>query len=264
MYVYGDEAGIFSLKRPDSNDLTTQSIDGVFTPGTFSLSHNYVKFENVSIGEPNQIQLIYSNKLSAVQLVGKRVPFAVQNGTVIDARNYDVAFDTNARDGEITKWGPDLGTYVSFLDAGEYMEYNITVTPATMGRYTVAAHVDCNWGPASMRIYLDGANMGLLTHAITNTHDLVLTNNATPVTINLFPGNHVFKWYKISLQYHDIADFVFTYTGSVTLANCAEVAAYGFNYAGDLTGDCKVNLADLVILVADWADCYDPQAGACN
>lgn len=262
MYVYADEASSFSIQ--DGNNITTLSIDGNFTPGEFVEGGNYVVFENVALGDPNQVYLTYTNRLSGIQLVSKKTPVSIQNGTVIDARNYDVAFDTNARDGEITRYGPDLGTYVSYLDAGEYMEYNITVTPETMGRYTVASHVDCNFSAASMRIYLDGVNMGLLTHAITNNHDLVLTNNATPVTMNLFPGNHVFKWFKATLQYHDIADFVFTRTGSVTLANCAEVAAYGFNYTGDLTGDCKVDLADLALLIADWANCYNPEPGACN
>jgi hypothetical protein len=42
------------------------------------------------------------------------------------------------------------------------------------------------------------------------------------------------------------------------------VKTYGFNYAGDLTGDCQVNLADLMLLIADWANCYNPQPGVCN
>jgi len=33
--------------------------------------------------------------------------------------------------------------------------------------------------------------------------------------------------------------------------------------AGDLNGDCKVDLKDLTIFVSSWLDCNDPQNSFC-
>ena len=45
---------------------------------------------------------------------------------------------------------------------------------------------------------------------------------------------------------------------------CAELRGLGFGVAGDVNGDCYVNLADLAIMASEWLYCMAPDDAACD
>ena len=271
VYLYGNSAGSFKLT--DANSVSPRiiaagAVTGTVTPGVFELGKNYVVFENISIADPNSVRLWYSNELNGIQLVGKKMPVQIQKtGTVISAVNYTAAYDTNSRDGEPTRYGPDtgytagIGSYVSYLAPGEYMDYDITVDLENMGQYSLTAGVVTASGSASMQIFIDGVLLGAVTCP---QYADGMIYETTARTINLFPGSHTITWKTPTIRYNNIVDLRLNYSGPVVMSNCAQVRTYGFNYPGDLTGDCRVDMQDLALIIENWANCYDPQPGACD
>jgi hypothetical protein len=45
--------------------------------------------------------------------------------------------------------------------------------------------------------------------------------------------------------------------------NCSEVIAAGHRLAGDIDGDCRIDLNDIAVLVVNWLACNDPKNGSC-
>jgi hypothetical protein len=258
VYVYGNTAGSFTLLENDGKTQTTKGVTG--TTAGFVEGENYVIFSAVSIGEPNAVLITYSNQINAIQLVSLKEPVAVSDGIVIDARNYDVAYDTNARTGPgSNQWGPDIGVYVHYLDRNEYMDYDITVDAASQGQYEIAMGVTTNWSAMSVDLYLDGILLGTVTSPQRSGDNAVyVTDNA--VVANLFEGSHILKWKTSTAVYGDIVDLRFTYLSEITMETCEDVYTYGLNLAGDITGDCRVDIEDLAVVAADWARNNDPEA----
>ena len=82
--------------------------------------------------------------------------------------------------------------------------------------------------------------------------------------VDSLEGSHTFKWAHIGGEYgYNISHFKFEYEGEVEMNDCNDVYLYGFNYAGDLTGDCRVDVNDFALLVEDWLNCYNPDPNVC-
>ena len=45
---------------------------------------------------------------------------------------------------------------------------------------------------------------------------------------------------------------------------CEQAKQMGYEQAGDLDGDCRVNLNDFAIFAAEWASCFDPENVNCD
>ncbi|HOT73634.1 MAG TPA: hypothetical protein PLX18_10530 [Anaerohalosphaeraceae bacterium] len=260
LIVYGSEAGTFTLA--DSNDiiLGTASVSGGVSEG-FVEGGNYVVFENVPLGNPNMIRLYYTNVINGLQLVSTKRPFVISpssdpNDNTIDARNYDVAFDTNGRGGEITFYGPDLGNYVHYLDTGEYMIYDLFVPEDAQGKYLLSADFVTLWGAAGLNMYLDGKFLGTLTQA-QHQEDPKVYHSLEELPVNLFAGPHDLKWANTEL-YFDVVRLQLVYVGPISLDNCEDVYLYELEPAGDLNRDCRVDLADLAEMVNSWLVDYNP------
>jgi hypothetical protein len=271
IYVYGRDAGTFKLTR--YGVVTTQTVSGDANAGEFKLGQNYVIFSNVDINNANSndIYLTYTNKLNALQLVKKKLPVAVKNGTIIWAGKWDVAGERNIRSDDPCGFAPDTmgaepNIYVGILEVGEFMGYDITVDDVNQGRYNIA--IDVNTGGQyrinPLRIYLDDKFVGDVCDMTTNPPE----NLTTTVSVNLFKGSHTVKWH---LPYQGFASSTgsnlyylkFTRTGNIAMNDCNEVGFYGFRYPGDLTGDCAVALDDLALLVDNWLICNNPDPNGC-
>lgn len=261
MYVYGNTAGIFTIADGETI-LDTQSVTG--TVSGLVEGENYVVFENVPLGNPNMIRLYYTNEINGIQLVSRKVPFAVipsddPNDNLIDARNYDVAFDTNARTGDgSNQWGPDIGTYVHYLDTGEYMIYDLVVDAAAEGQYDLSADFVTFWGAAALDMSLDDSLVGTLTQTH-HDQDSTVYRSVENLRINLFQGAHTLKWANTEL-YFDVVQLRLTYVGPIILEDCEDVYLYGLQPAGDINTDCRVDFDDLAMIVNDWLFNYDPEA----
>lgn len=262
IYVYGSEAGAFRIRNSviDQN----QSVSGGFI-GDFNEGQNYVVFNGVSIDEANEVYLTYTNVLNGLQLVKLKEPVAMSSYTVISAPDYDLAYETNQRVGEGSPFGPDIVgdpvPMVAYLDAGEYMEYDIIVDEANEGFYNIVAYLNTPEGLADdLDIYLDGLLLGTLYLGTTQ----VYWPSENNVSVNLFEGSHTFKWVSTGPElWFNIADFEFTRVDDVVMNDCNDVYKYGFNYAADYTGDCHVDEEDLALLVDNWLNCYDPNTDNC-
>ncbi|HOK67456.1 MAG TPA: hypothetical protein PK054_10175 [Anaerohalosphaeraceae bacterium] len=261
LIVYGSQAGTFTLA--DGNDiLASKSVTGG-VPSGFVEGGNYVVFQNVTLGQPNMIRLYYTNVINGLQLVSRKTPVTIEpssdpNDNLIDARNYDVAFDTNARGGEITIYGPDLGNYVHYLDTGEYMIYDLYVPQESQGKYLLSADFVTYWGAAGLNLYLDNKPLGSLTQT-QHQEDSTIYRSLEDLPVNLFAGIHELKWANTQL-YFDVVRLRLTYEGPISLDNCSDVYLYELEPAGDLNQDCRVDLEDLSVLVNNWLVNYDPEA----
>lgn len=261
MYVYGDSAGEFIIA--DGNDILGQaSVTG--TVSGFVAGQNYVVFQDVPLGNPNMIRLYYSNELNGIQLVSNKVPFTVvpstdPNDNLIEAQNYDVAYETNSRSGEFNPYGPDIGNgFVSYLDTGEYMEYDLAVDNAAQGQYAITMGVTTTYSNMSMEISLDGTLLGTLTSPQREGDENIYeTDNS--VIANLFEGTRVLKW-EVPQVFSNIAYIKMGYIGPITLETCDDVYLYGLQPAGDINEDCIVDIQDLAEIAAVWAVNYDPEA----
>lgn len=265
IYVYGANAGDFTVKSPTYN--STKHVSGVAPPGGFAEGGNYVVFPAVLIDDSNTVLLSYTNMLNGLQLIKLKQPVAIQDGTEINAPDYDVAYDTNRRGGEGQHFGPDVNNlYVFYIDDGEYMKYDITVDEANQGRYDILAWVNTQWEYCTnLNVYLDDIWLGVLKLEEDSTAEppnYDPTQNS--VSVNLFKGSHTFKWAHIGTGYgYNISSFTFTRTGDVIMNDCNDVYTYGLNYAGDFNGDCRVDERDLALIVDNWLVCYDPNANNC-
>jgi len=256
LYVYGDSAGDFYLT--DANDVVFASGSVTGTVSGFVEGENYVVFENIDIANPTSVRLVYTNELNGVQLVKRSSPKVIVNHNntadpndyTINAPDYDAAFDTNKRSGENTLYGPDTNEdEIFYIDTGEYMDYDIVVDAANEGKYNL--YVDLGGeNDLTLQIYLDGNLRGTVTANGGARSD--------GVPMNLLAGTHTVRWQATS-GYANVDDLVFNYAGTVSFADCQEIQSYGLNPAGDLTGDCRVDLDDLAVVLADWAVCYDPE-----
>lgn len=262
MYVYGNSPGFFYLVDPNGVSLAdVQEVTGTETAGVFELGKNYVIFEDVSIAEPLSVVLVYTNELNGIQLVSKKVPFAVSatatdpNDMTLNAPDYDVAYDTNGREGENTFYGPDVSQdQVYYLDTGEYMEYDILVNAADEGQYALRIDVNTASGDVTLNIYLNGNLLGSLSQAQTGPATM------GPLMVNLFEGRHVLRWQTPGLSGANIDNLVFEFVGPIVFNDCDEVYQYGFELPGDITGDCRVGIEDLAYIIADWADYFGPDS----
>jgi hypothetical protein len=256
VYVYGDSAGTFRLTDANMVPLAAaESVSG--TVAGFVEGQNYVVFEDIAIANPNSVRLLYSNEINAIQLVKTTTPKSIirhtmtadPNDYTINVPAYSAAYDTNGRAGEITFYGPDISAdEVYYLDTNEFMEYDIQIDALNKGKYNF--YVDLTGTMAvTVEVFLDGALRGTVTGTGTRVG---------PVGLNLFEGTHIIKWRSTGAHGGNIDDLVFNYVGAISFADCQEVKSYGIAPAGDVTGDCRVSLADLVAVAADWALCYDP------
>jgi hypothetical protein len=269
IYVYGSSLGSFTISSPSNEVHETNSVSGGVPPGQFINGGNYVVFRSIPISfDPNYITLSYSGTINGLQLVKLKQPVAIQDGTEINAPDYDVAYDTNRREGEGQHFGPDVNElYVFYIDDGEYMKYDITVDEANKGRYDILAWV--NTGSeycTNLNVYLDDIWLGVLKLEEDSTTDPPYYYDPTQnsVSVNLFKGSHTFKWAHIGGGYgYNISSFTFTRTSDVIMNDCNDVYTYGLNYAGDFNGDCHVDEKDLALIVDNWLVCYDPNANNC-
>ena len=84
------------------------------------------------------------------------------------------------------------------------------------------------------------------------------------VLANLFEGSHTIKWATPDDRFNDVVDLRFNFFGELVVHDCDEVTKYGLNYPGDINLDCRVNLADLAAMAANWTECNNPEEGACD
>jgi hypothetical protein len=255
IYVYGDVNGSFILDQNVNGTFVkiSKGVTGGIAPGTFTESGNYVIFTDVNItnANSNDLYLTYTSKLSALQLVKKKSPFAIEPNALslirIPAGDWDVAGDKNTRATETTKFGPDtwfddgngIGRVVGYLDVPEFMDYDITVNEANEGLYQISLGVmggaSGTIPPNSMRIYLDDVNLGAVNLATAAPTGEI--GETTTVAANLYAGSHTVRW--------------LLYGGGNTGFNLVFVK---FNRIGNLS----VGLTDLDLLVNNWLICNDP------
>jgi hypothetical protein len=279
IYVYGKNSD-FILNYYGTT--TTKSVTGVIPAGTFTEGGNYVVFSNVDLNDTSSsnIYLQYTGMLSALQFVKKKLPVDVNtdpSGTKISAGLWDIAGDRNHEGSEPQTFGPD--TYpavdpnttrlVGYIEAGEYMGYDVNVTEATKGRYSITLDVNIQPAPpdgakyplANMNMYLDSKFLGSVKYNKLSP----IEGETNAVSVNLFPGIHTVEWrlpqgssYGFNLYYVKLVR-----TGNISMTNCSEVGFYGYNYAADTTGDCVVDLYDLDFMADNWMKCNDPDPTKC-
>jgi len=287
LYVYGNDAGSFTLTSPGRNE-TNSVVGGIPPGGGFVPGKNYVVFKDVSIGADSNVAILkYTNKLNGLQLVKKlravvKAPVVIQDGAEVNATEYDVAYETNQRSGETTYFGPDSGTIttvtdenvpaVMYLDGGEYMEYDIYVADGNDGNYQIDAYVNIANGECdNLYVSIDGVELGSLRFIRGQTgipaDNQFYWTYETPgfagegfihqsVTCYIFKGNHTFKWRVGGLQGFNLAKFKFNYVGPLDV-DCNDVKFYHLNYPSDFTGDCHVDFEDFAVMADNWAYCYD-------
>jgi len=283
IYVYGNQAGSFTLHR---YGVTTgpNTITGVDAYNGFEEGRNYVVYPAVDINDPNYgfdsndpraggIFISYTNQISGIQLVSTKRPVAVYNGKEIGAEDYDVAFETNARNGEGRNFGPDIIPpdawspnpaygYVAYIDSSEYMEYDITMNDVCEGEYWLYAAVDVrDYDADYLEVSLDNIVLGVLWAPQAEAPPLVVATNS--VLVNIFEGSHTFKWRLTAPRDFNLSYFVFEYKGPIDISDCNDIYKYHFNYTGDLNGDCHVDFNDLDIMAEQWLICYDPDPNVC-
>lgn len=270
IYVYGSEAGSFTLTR-GSEVIGTKTVTGGVASG-FVEGGNYVVFTGVNIAnDPNFVLVKYSNVINGLQLVKQKQPVLIANGTQILAKDYDVALDTNRREEEATLFGPDLFVdedytgypFIGYLDAGEYLDFDVVMNDINEGEYNIYALVDTrNVDATNMNIYFNGLFLGVVQAYFTNDIQLSATN---PVTVNIFnnPDVQTLRCEISAVVGHNIYGFQFEKLGPINMPDCNEVYRYGFEYAGDFNRDCRVDLKDLDVITGQWLDCYDPNENNC-
>lgn len=275
IYVYGRDAGDFILNYYGTR--TSKGVTGGVAEGAFSEGGNYVVFSDVDLNDTTSgnIYINYTNKLNALQFVKKKPPFAIEPNALglirIPAGDWDVAGERNIRDDDTQPFGPDtfgaeIGSAVGRLEIGEFMGYDITVDDANQGRYNIAIDVNTagTYRANPLRIYLDDKFVGDVCAMSTNPPEAL----STTVSVNLFKGSHTVKWYMPYQGFggttgSNLYYLQFTRTGNIFMNDCNEVGLYGFNYAGDLTGNCAVGLDDLALMVDNWLICNDPDPTKC-
>jgi hypothetical protein len=274
IYVYGRDAGDFRLNYYGT--VTTKAVAGGVAAGQFQEGGNYVVFSNVDLNDTysGNIYLNYTNKLNALQFVKKKAPFVIEPNALglirIPAGDWDVAGERNIRSADPAPFGPDtfgadIGSAVGYLEVGEFMGYDITVDDVNQGRYLVFADVNTAGGYRinPMRFYLDDKFVGDVCDM-----NQPMEGKTTDLSVNLFKGSHTIKWHMPYQGFggstgSNIMYLQFIRIGNVFMNDCNEVGLYGFNYTGDLTGDCVVDLKDLELMVDNWLICNDPDPTKC-
>ena len=69
---------------------------------------------------------------------------------------------------------------------------------------------------------------------------------------------HTLRWESTGYYGGNIGDIVLNYVGDITLNDCADVYSYGLQLSGDINGDCRVNMDDLLLIVSEWTSDYNP------
>lgn len=278
IYVYGNAAGSFTLKR-GSTVMGANSVTGGVPAGQFVLGGNYVVFSGVNIAsDPNFVRIIYSNEINGLQLVSTKQPVAINSNRVrIIAGNYDVAGDLNPVGSDAAPrgtnlYGPEVfsdacvpgSRYVGYLDTGEFMEYDITVDVANQGRYAIVMDLNPQThGTAGLRLYVDDVNIGY------TSRDAALQSvgpTIPPLDVNLVAGTHTIKWVcAVDTAHPSTGENVYDVNltrlvpSAVVIPDCNTVNGYALDYAGDLNKDCYVDTKDLDVITEQWLDCDDPQ-----
>jgi len=281
IYVYGNADGNFTLHRygvvTGPNHIT-----GGYNGFQEGPTGNYVVYPAVDINEPNYgfdaqdpraggIFISYTNHISGIQLVSTKRPVEVNDGQTIRATQYDAAYETNARGGEPTYFGPDIFAgdsfiptgYVGYLDGGEYMEYDITMNESDEGVYQIRAYVDVSAYDANyLQIYLNGISLGTLFAGYLPNQYVYATGWTDGV--NIWAGSNTLKWFMSRAYYFNIDYFEFKRLGDINMPDCNAVYKYGFNnYTADLNHDCSVDYKDLVKITDNWLSCYSPDPNDC-
>lgn len=263
VYVYGDSAGDFYLTSlasdPNLGDVVIASGSVTGTTSGFVEGENYVVFEDVTIARPSSVRLWYTNELNAIQLVSTKEPFVVNstatdpNDYTIDSTAWDAAFDTNTREDEDGRYGfgsfygPDsYPGWVGLLFTGDWMLYDLVVNPADQGQYELFVDIAGDY-TGEIDLFLDDNPVGTLDETSTD-----------PILINLFAGMHTLRWESTDYHGDNIGGISLVYVGGITLNNCEDVYTYGENLAGDINRDCRVNLEDLVLILDEWTNNYNP------
>lgn len=279
IYVYGAEDGNFMLTIAGTGRNETKHISGRTLPG-FAINQNYVIFSDVNIGDSNAVTISFDNVLDGLQLKKKKQPLAIIpavygvpqliDGSVdVCAPAYDVAYETNRRSGEPRLYGPDIAESatgsgfddVQYLDAGEYMKYDITVDDINKGFYDVTAWVDTanqdSGQDLALYIYVDDILWGgpYPNPGMTDQGKFVETSSLSG---NLFAGNHTFEWLVGGIRGFNITRFTLYRRGDIFMNDCNDVYKYNFNSPGDLNHDCHVDFKDLKIITDGWLKCNDP------
>ncbi|MGD9110170.1 MAG: hypothetical protein PVG93_04460 [Phycisphaerales bacterium] len=274
IYVYSANDGNFWLSTPTYSD--SNSTTGGYT-GTFVEGQNYVVFGNVLIDDTNSATLVYDGVINGLQLVSKKeiptVTYSITTGFIIEAEDYDVAYETNQRNENpgTTRLGPDIGDYgdditaVGYLDHEESMTYDLIVdSKDSDGIYELNARVksaetdqDC-----VLYFYLDGdIALGTLTQSGTDW-----AYASVPLPVILFVGEHTLTWEVRNPDIYFDIDKI-RLKGSSTdpnLVSCEEVYMYKKNYYNyDFDKDCDVDANDLVHLTESWLYCYSPDPNDC-
>ena len=250
------------------------------------------------LADPNCVVLTYGNMINGIQLkTAKRRLIAsnasrmsdpnfsgiwadetpIQLGppgsnTLILAGDYDVAYETNLRIGEFDLDGPDIDWNIGdvhYIDAGEWMVYDVNVTGATKGRYEIRAFLNCKYGDASICLYVDDSTqLALIEEETPEPNDKNFWSGWAP-SFNLFGGLRRFKW-RANQAFFDVIAFEFHRLDNILIAYCDDpanpglsVVPYGFGLGGDASGDCYVSFEDLKLVVEDWAKCNNPEDPNC-
>jgi hypothetical protein len=224
--------------------------------------------------------------------------------TNILCADYDAYYETNARGGEYDHEGVDAGWailpdswwpgslegyvdedwakdgYTTYIDTGEWGEYDIVVTSETKGRYYIKALVNCWWAAADIGIYVDGSDeLGRLVqlryYDETNPDDDMdppeMDPNAvywaydaetfpdTPkgLEVNFFTGFHKLRW-RQNAAYYDILGFNIDYVWGPCCLYCEDIIDWGLGLAGDINEDCYVNFEDLAMFADTWLQPKEP------
>ncbi len=214
------------------------------------------------------------------------IPMAVikmmgsSNRTNLLCGDYDAYYETNALAGEPDYDGPDamwtgasepligyvdnqawvVDGYMSYVESGEWMEYDLIATTDTKAMYKVRALVNCWWGPADIGVFIDQSvelgEMELekyeeMSPAETDANAIYWTNY---IDFMLFSGYHRLRL-RQNGAYYNILGFQIAYDSTLVVNNCSDVYNYGFGIPGDLNRDCYVNWYDLELFVENWLHC---------
>jgi len=260
IYVYGNDDGNFILDQNGVKD--TRHVTGGVASGTFVEGGNYVIFTDVNVisSDFSKLYLTYTNKLNALQFVKKKSPFVIEPNSLglirIPAGDWDVAGDRNTRTTESNRYGPDtfyddvngIGSYVGYLDTGEFMDYDINVDDANKGQYQICLGIFGNttygYIPAGeVRILLDDVNLGDVNRLSSDIVPTGSLGDTTSVTANLYPGNHTLRW----LLYYGSGNSGFS------------LAYVKFTRIGNISEGWE----NLDLWANDWLLCNNPDPNGC-
>jgi len=262
IYVYG--SGNFTVQTSGDYGSVNKTATGGFS-GTFVENVNYVVFTGVPVNDSNEASIEYDGVINGLQIVKPSSPIEMQSsGTLnVAADDWDVAYDLNNRAGETSVFGPDAGGgEVFYLDAGEYMVYDVNTNATTAGEYRVRGWVYSAAGEACLlNIFVDDLDFGTLNLSAQTSEYELPTDDW--VKFNLFEGQHEFKWVIGNEIYFNINSFDFERIGDINMPDCNAVYKYGYQYATDYSGDCSVDAEDLAYIVDGWVQCYSPDVNEC-